>query len=102
MEETPKRETSHNVNITGWQPGLQKFKMTKVIQRFTGSLLMPAMDCTDRVLGGEVVVTKLKWKRRRMQVMKVCSSFLTSRCRQTFVSLRYTTAAERQNRWAYP
>ncbi len=44
------------VLITGWQVGLQKISMTKIIQRYTALGLSDAKSVTDRVLDGKTIV----------------------------------------------
>ncbi|HEV8638993.1 MAG TPA: hypothetical protein VG370_32705 [Chloroflexota bacterium] len=43
------------VRLTAWRRGLLKISLTRLIQRETGLTLKPAKECTDRLLGGEVI-----------------------------------------------
>jgi ribosomal protein L7/L12 len=43
------------VIITGWQPGLKKVSLSKLIRDRSGLRLSEAKACTDRCLDGEIV-----------------------------------------------
>ncbi len=47
------------VLITGWQVGLQKISMTKLIQEHTLLSLSQAKSVTDRVLNDEAVILSI-------------------------------------------
>jgi ribosomal protein L7/L12 len=44
------------VIITGWNPGLKKVSLTKVIRRHTGFGLARGKQCTDEILENKSVV----------------------------------------------
>ena len=61
------------VLITGWQVGLHKISMTKLIQQYTPLGLSDAKAATDRVLDGETVtltVTGSEEAERLVQSLK--------------------------------
>jgi hypothetical protein len=47
------------VLLTGWQPGLRKVQLTKLIQSRTSVSLRDAMGHTERILDGRTVAIEL-------------------------------------------
>lgn len=45
----------HLVVMSGWEPGLQKVSLTKLIQEARGVNLAEAKRCTNEVLAGRLV-----------------------------------------------
>jgi len=44
------------VKLIGWQKGLQKISLTKIIRKHTGYGLAEGKKCTDDVLDGKIVI----------------------------------------------
>lgn len=49
-----------SVRILAWHPGLQKVKLTKVLQKYIGLSLATAKTITDRILAEEKVVIEIE------------------------------------------
>jgi hypothetical protein len=47
------------VRITGWETGLKKVSLTKLLQSSAGMDLVTAKNYTDRILEGETVTLEL-------------------------------------------
>lgn len=47
------------IRIVGWQEGLKKISLTKLLRAQVGLPLLEAKDCVDRCLNGEIVIIEV-------------------------------------------
>ena len=63
-----------NVILTGWNPGLRKIDLTKLLQERADLSLGAAKACVDRLLGGEHVTVPVSTLAAAEQLVHDASS----------------------------